>query len=163
MKDSQYHYVRTRYTFAEKKRTMRQIDTIIIHCSATPEGKEFFAKDIDRWHRERGFRCIGYHYVIDLNGRIEKGRDISQMGAHCLGQNASSIGICYIGGQDKNGKAKDTRTKEQVEALHELVNSLMQQHNIGLERVYGHYQFEKKDCPCFTMEQFRKEYYERYY
>ena len=77
---------------------MRQIKYIIIHCSATAEGKDFGAKDIDRWHRARGWNGIGYHYVIRLDGTIEKGRDVSKVGAHCAGVNSISVGVCYIGG-----------------------------------------------------------------
>lgn len=93
---------------------MRKINQIIVHCSATPEGKNFNANDIDRWHKERGFDCIGYHYVIDLDGTIEKGRPIEKVGAHVKGHNSNSIGVCYIGGLASDGKTpKDTRTVEQ--------------------------------------------------
>ena len=78
---------------------MRKIDSIIIHCSATKVGQDFTAADIDRWHRERGFNGIGYHYVVCLDGRLERGRDISLAGAHCKGWNEHSIGICYIAKQ----------------------------------------------------------------
>lgn len=76
---------------------MRNIDSIIVHCSATKAGQDFTATDIDRWHRERGFNGIGYHYVIRLDGRLEKGREIDLPGAHCKGWNERSIGLCYIG------------------------------------------------------------------
>ena len=89
---------------------MRIITEIIIHCSATPEGKPFTVADIDRWHRQRGFRCIGYHFVIYLNGSVHAGRPITESGAHCQGHNAHSIGICYVGGLDSLGQPKDTRT-----------------------------------------------------
>lgn len=77
---------------------MRKITEIIIHCAATPEGKDFTVQDIDRWHRQRGFKSIGYHFVIYRDGSIHKGRPLDQIGAHCTGHNANSIGICYIGG-----------------------------------------------------------------
>ena len=64
---------------------MRNIDSIIVHCSATKAGQDFTATDIDRWHRERGFNGIGYHYVIRLDGKLEKGRDVALAGAHCKG------------------------------------------------------------------------------
>lgn len=73
---------------------------IIIHCSATREGQDIKAKTIKQWHKARGFSDIGYHYIIDLDGTIEKGRDESLVGAHCIGKNAISIGICYVGGCD---------------------------------------------------------------
>ena len=99
-------------------------DTIIIHCSATRAGQDFTAADIDRWHRARGFRSIGYHFVIRLDGTIEPGRDVSLDGAHCTGWNRRSIGICYVGGLDKEGRPADTRTEAQREALIRLVEDL---------------------------------------
>lgn len=92
---------------------MRKITEIIIHCSATPEGKDYTVEDINQWHKARGFKCIGYHYVIYRDGSIHNGRPIEQVGAHCQKHNANSIGICYIGGCDLTGKKpKDTRTVE---------------------------------------------------
>ena len=93
---------------------MRKINEIIVHCAATPEGKNFKAADIDRWHRERKMKCIGYHYVVDLDGTVEPGRPESEIGAHCLGHNQYSIGVCYVGGLAAYGKTpKDTRTPTQ--------------------------------------------------
>lgn len=129
---------------------MRTINKIIIHCSATPEGKDFRAKDIDLWHKQRGFTGIGYHYVIDLDGTVEKGRDEALVGAHCVGQNQYSIGICYIGGLDKDGKApKDTRTKAQKRALKTLVNNLKNKYTVLT--IHGHNEFANKACPCFNV------------
>ena len=104
---------------------MRRIDEIIIHCTATIEGKDFRARDIDKWHKQRGWKGIGYHYVIDLDGTIEKGRPESEIGAHTVGHNRYSIGVVYVGGLDKNGKPKDTRTEEQKEALLEILRQLL--------------------------------------
>lgn len=77
---------------------MRKINEIIVHCAATAEGKNFKAADIDRWHKQRGWDGIGYHHVVDLDGTIEPGRPESKQGAHCLGHNANSIGVVYVGG-----------------------------------------------------------------
>lgn len=129
---------------------MRKIDKIIIHCSATPEGKSFTVADIDRWHRDRGWQGIGYHYVIYLDGSTHKGRSEEIIGAHCSGQNAHSIGICYIGGLDASGKAKDTRTPAQKKALHELVSDLKTRYPEAT--VHGHNEFANKDCPCFDVK-----------
>lgn len=128
---------------------MRKINKIIVHCSATPEGKDFTAADIDRWHRQRGWRCIGYHYVIELDGSIHKGRDESAIGAHCSGQNADSIGICYVGGIDKSGKAKDTRTTAQKDALLKLLKELRAKYPKAI--IQGHRDFPgvTKACPSF--------------
>lgn len=127
---------------------MRKIDEIIVHCSATPRGRDVKAAEIDRWHRERGFRCIGYHYVIRLDGTVERGRRESETGAHCKGHNARSIGVCYVGGLSTDGNAAlDTRTDEQRVALTELIMELKERYPGA--RVYGHRDFANKECPCF--------------
>lgn len=132
---------------------MRNINLIIIHCSATKEGQNFHLKDIDRWHRERGYKKVGYHYVIDLDGTVEKGRDESEIGAHCQGKNKNSIGICYVGGLDINGKPKDTRTNEQKEALWNLLRELLVKYPKAT--IHGHRDFANKACPSFDVS---KEY-----
>lgn len=147
---------------------MRRIDEIIIHCSDSPEGRNDKAEDIRKWHKQRGFSDIGYHYVIDLDGTVEKGRPIEQAGAHCTGHNRNSIGICYIGGaywrdgvntkgkpiKGKDGKAvlmpKDTRTALQRMAMKELVAQLQEQ--FPRATVHGHREFANKACPCFDVE-----------
>lgn len=136
-----------------------KVTHLILHCAATPEGKNFTAKDIDRMHRQRGFKKIGYHYVIDLDGKVEKGRADNENGAHTIGHNSTSLGICYIGGVAKDCKTpKDTRTEEQKVALYELVNELMEKYNLTLDDVHGHYEFANKACPSFKMETFKKEF-----
>ncbi len=128
---------------------MRTITKIIIHCAATPEGKNFTAEDIDRWHKERDFSGIGYHYVVLLDGTIEEGRALDKTGAHCLGYNTGSIGICYIGGCDQNGNPKDTRTPKQKDALEGLVLDL--QKRFPKATVHGHNEFSTKACPSFIV------------
>ena len=129
---------------------MRPINKIIIHCSATKEGKNFTVKDIDAWHRQRGFKCIGYHYVVYLDGTVHKGRDESEVGAHCSGHNSFSIGICYIGGLDANGKPKDTRTEQQKAAIRSLVAELKNKYPDAT--IHGHNEFANKACPCFDVK-----------
>ncbi len=127
---------------------MRSISEIIVHCSATPEGKDFTVKDITNWHKERKFRTIGYHYVIYRDGSIHNGRPIEEMGAHCLNHNAHSIGICYIGGMTADmKKEKDTRTPEQKQALITLLKQLKKQ--FPNATIHGHNEFSNKKCPCF--------------
>ena len=129
---------------------MRIITEIIIHCSATPEGKDFHASDIDRWHKAQGWRKIGYHYVIDLDGTVEKGREDWEIGAHCLGHNENSIGICYIGGMSRIGIPKDTRTDAQKYYMRELVEQLRKRY--PLATIHGHREFARKACPCFDVK-----------
>lgn len=134
------------------------IDAIIIHCSATKEGIDYRLADIDKWHRERGFKMVGYNYVIDLDGQVEIGRPITMDGAHCntsgtsgKAYNKHSIGICYIGGLDKDGNSKDTRTLAQKVAMATLVYRLIEKYPIV--EVLGHRDTgAKKDCPCFDVK-----------
>ncbi len=132
---------------------MRDINKIIVHCSATQEGKEIDAAEINLWHLKRGWSGIGYHYVVLLDGTIEYGRSIYKQGAHVKGENEGSIGICYIGGVESergsNGKwiAKDTRTPEQKESLLLLLKTLKKMHPQAV--IHGHNEFARKSCPCF--------------
>lgn len=137
---------------------MKKVNKIILHCSATKEGVDINAKTIDGWHKKRGWKEIGYHYVVRLDGLIETGRMINEIGAHVKGENLNSIGICYIGGLESfetNGeyKPKDTRTKEQKESILILLNYLKKIYPEAL--IYGHNSFSNKSCPCFNVN---KEY-----
>lgn len=135
---------------------MRAIKEIIVHCSATAAGKDFTAADIDRWHKQQGWECIGYHYVVRLDGTIETGRAEAKVGAHCYGRNSTSIGVCYIGGLAADGKTPaDTRTTAQRAALLALVKRLRAKYPTA--KVYGHRDFAAKACPCFDA---KKEYAE---
>ncbi len=132
----------------------RHINEIIVHCSATAEGKDFTVADIKKWHLARGFSDIGYHYVIYRDGSTNKGRDESKIGAHCTGHNSHSIGICYIGGCAFDGKTpKDTRTDAQKKSLIKLLRELKSKYPKA--KIYPHYKFAAKACPCFNAE---KEY-----
>lgn len=145
---------------------------IIIHCSATREDKDFTEKDIDTCHKQRGFGKIGYHYYIRKDGTVCKGRNENEVGAHdnyivpAIKQsyNFCSIGVCYEGGLDKNGKAKDTRTKIQKEAIVVLVQDICSRYPII--DVLGHRDTSPdkngngvvdkcewlKECPCFDVK-----------
>ena len=127
---------------------MRKINEIIVHCAATREGRDFTVEDITRWHKARGFATIGYHYVIYRDGSIHEGRPLEQIGAHCVGHNKHSIGICYIGGCASDGKTpKDTRTSEQKEALLALLRRLKAR--FPNATIHGHRDFAAKACPSF--------------
>lgn len=149
---------------------MKTIDAIIIHCSATRAGQDLRAKDIDRCTSKECFSQIGYNFVIDLDGVVENGRPLSMDGAHCntkgfseSSYNKHSVGICYIGGLDANGKPADTRTIAQKAALRELVAKLCKEYEII--EVLGHRdtspdldgsgEVEPKEyikaCPCFDV------------
>jgi len=142
---------------------MREVHLAVWHCSATREGQWFYAQDIDKWHRSRGFKKIGYHIVILLNGKVQYGRDIWEVGAHAKGYNDESIGICYIGGLDAKGKPKDTRTDAQKETMRQLRDYLNYFYP-GIKHV-GHRDLSvdlngdgvidpgewMKECPCFDV------------
>ena len=148
---------------------VRKLVEIAVHCTATKEGVEVSMEDIDRWHQARGFtkqklsgHYCGYHYVVALDGTIMCGRDLSEVGAHVKDHNSKSIGVCYVGGLDTNGKAKDTRTPEQKETLSWLIGKLKSSFNIS--KVQGHRDYSPdtngngiidsfewiKSCPCFN-------------
>lgn len=135
---------------------MRVINKIIIHCAATPEGKDYTVEQIRQWHtspKPKGNRWkdIGYHFVIYRDGSVHPGRPIEQIGAHTSGYNANSIGICYIGGCAKDGKTpKDTRTTEQKAALVKLVTELRRR--FPNASVHGHNEFANKACPSFNVQ-----------
>lgn len=127
---------------------MRKINEIIVHCTATAEGKNFKAADIDRWHKAKGWNGIGYHHVVDLDGTVEPGRPESEVGAHCLKHNANSIGVVYVGGLASDGKTpKDTRTPEQKTALVKLLTELKRRYPNAT--IHGHRDFAAKACPSF--------------
>jgi N-acetylmuramoyl-L-alanine amidase len=129
---------------------MRKINKIIIHCTATKEGQLVTIADVAKWHKERGFATVGYHFLIDLNGKIETGRNIAETGAHTIGYNTNSIGICYVGGLDTNMKPKDTRTQSQKTTLVTLLKTLKSKYPNAT--IHGHNEFAKKDCPCFDVK-----------
>lgn len=145
--------------------TKRTITDIVLHCTATPEGKEVTVAAIRAGHLARGFKDIGYHYVIGLDGTIHKGRDESLIGAHVSGHNAHSIGISYVGGVEKDGKTpKDTRTAAQKTAMARLVKELLAKYPGA--KVKGHRDYSPdlngdgtvepwewiKACPCFEVK-----------
>ena len=136
------------------KRSSRHIREIIVHCTATPEGKDFTVDDIRRWHTTpvskggRGWKDIGYHYVVYRDGSVHNGRNVNIIGAHCTNHNSYSIGVCYIGGCATDGTTpKDTRTAAQRMSLVTLLKDLRRLYPQA--KIYGHRNFASKACPSF--------------
>ena len=127
---------------------MRSIAFIIVHCTATAEGQPFTIDDVSRWHRARGWKTVGYHYLVLLDGTIQRGRPEEMVGAHCKNRNQHSIGVCYVGGLSAEGRPKDTRTPAQKAALRSLLTDLKHRYPNAL--IASHHLFDPlKACPCF--------------
>ena len=128
---------------------MRRITLLIVHCSATPEGRNFDFEACRTDHiRHRGFKDIGYHYYLTRDGVIHRGRRLETVGAHCLHHNRHSIGICYEGGLDAEGRPKDTRTLAQKASLLALLRELKKLFPDAL--IVGHRDLNpQKSCPGF--------------
>ncbi len=132
---------------------MRKINKIILHCTATPQGREVSVSTIRKWHLQRGFNDIGYHFLIHIDGKIERGRSIKEPGAHTRLQNKNSIGICYVGGMSKDmKKAKDTRTQAQKDSLIKLMHELIYKYNKDMT-IHGHNEYANKACPSFNVQE----------
>lgn len=132
---------------------MRKINTIVIHCSATPEAMTYPLESLRADHKKRGFVDVGYHYYIRKDGTVQEGRPLNQIGAHAKGYNTGSIGICYEGGLDANRKPKDTRTEAQKKSMLVLLKATLKLYP-SITRICGHRDLPKvaKDCPCFDAE-----------
>lgn len=127
---------------------MRDINKIIVHCTATPEGRNDKLADIDRMHRKKKFNKIGYHYLVELDGAVRVGRKEDEVGAHASGYNTNSIGVCYVGGMTSDMKeAKDTRTQAQKEALLDILEKLKAKYPQA--QIIGHRDVASKACPSF--------------
>lgn len=138
---------------------------LVVHCSATPASRDIGRKEIDLMHRQRGFREIGYHYVIRRDGTVEKGRPDDEPGAHVQGYNSRSLGICLVGGVKADGKtAEQNFTPAQYDALEQTLRRLDKTHPWA--RVLGHRDLSPdlnrdgkisrneymKECPTFDVE-----------
>lgn len=129
------------------KKSTRTITEIIVHCTATKEGVATTTEQIKHYHMTHGWTDIAYNYVIELDGSIHNGRDVNKVGGHTTNHNAHSIGVVYVGGLDKNGKAKDTRTDAQKASLLKLLKQLKAMYPKAV--IYGHRNFANKACPSF--------------
>lgn len=142
---------------------MRKIDHIVIHCTATRAdwraGSRTSAKvsDVRRWHKDRGWRDIGYHYLIDRDGTVATGRPVEQVGAHAIGHNTGSIGISLFGGHgsSENDAFEDNFTLAQDRALRGLLDKLQSQHP-AIGRITGHNEHAAKACPGFKVSRWLK-------
>jgi len=132
----------------DSKRKVNKPDKVIIHCSATPNGRDFDVEDIRRWHLDRGWRDVGYHYIIKRDGTIQMGRVETEIGAHVRGHNTNSLGVCLIG--------DDNFTFDQYISLDSLYLDIYLRHGIGPDYVFGHYEFtDQKTCPNIDMDHLR--------
>ena len=127
---------------------MRQITEIIVHSTATPSGMRATASDIDRWHRQKGYDGIGYHFVVLHDGTIQAGRAVATIGAHCKGHNEHTIGVAYVGGLNSSKQSSDTRTQAQKLSLTALIKSLISQYPT-IRKVSGHRDYCNTACPSF--------------
>lgn len=127
---------------------MRTVTLLVVHCSAVRPGQRSSVRDIDRWHKAQGWKSIGYHFVVRRDGTVETGRALEEIGAHCQSHNRHSVGICYEGGLDEDGKPADTRTPAQRLALRQLLEQLHELFPKAL--IVGHHDLDPmKVCPCF--------------
>lgn len=137
----------------DRPKATRSITEIIIHCTATPEGRDVSVETIRGWHKGQGWKDIGYHWVVLLDGTVKPGRPEDQIGSHVAGHNLGTMGVVYVGGVAKDGKtAKDTRTPAQRAALMETVKALVAKYPT-IQKVTGHNQYAAKACPSFDVRQ----------
>jgi N-acetylmuramoyl-L-alanine amidase len=128
-----------------------EVKYLVVHCSATPPTMYVDAAVIDRWHRQKGWRGIGYHFVIKRNGAVENGRPLEMVGAHVEGYNAESIGICMAGGTDLTGRPEDNFTPPQFKSLATMLDRLLIL--FPKARIVGHRDLNpKKACPSFDVK-----------
>lgn len=128
---------------------LKEVKYLVVHCTATRLSQRVSVEDIDRWHKAQGWSGIGYHWYVDRDGHIFPGRSEREAGAHVIGYNHCSIGICYEGGLDEQGNSADTRTPAQKAALLLIIKDLKQSYPNAV--ILGHRDFPgvHKDCPCF--------------
>ncbi len=123
---------------------------LVIHCSATRADRDYTVEHLLRDHKARGFRTIGYHFYIRRSGEVTQHRKLLEVGAHCRPFNRCSIGICYEGGLDAQGRPADTRTPQQKEQLLRLLQQLRKL--FPQAKIVGHRDLPgtiPKACPCF--------------
>ena len=133
-------------------KTRQTTNMLVVHCSATPPKMDIGKKEIDTWHRQRGWLKIGYHYVITRDGTLEEGRDRDVVGAHAKGYNSKSLGICMVGGVNDDNEPENNFTEEQFTTLTGLLSSLMEIYPEA--DIIGHNTLDaNKACPSFNVEE----------
>jgi N-acetyl-anhydromuramyl-L-alanine amidase AmpD len=145
-----------------KWKKLKSVDYIVVHCSATPEYMNIGVEEIRRWHRQRGWMDVGYHYIIRRDGTIEIGRPNTAPGAHARGFNHVSLGICLVGGVESDKKAAERNyTHAQWDALGSLIADLYEMYPEA--EILGHRDLPKvnKDCPSFDVRAWWTAYVER--
>ena len=135
----------------------KKTDYIVIHCSATRPSQDIDAKEIDRWHRARGWLKIGYNFVLLRSGVREIGRGLMEIPAHAKGYNHKSIGVCLVGGvtEDDHTKAENNFTPEQWKELDVLMRELTDK--FPKATIIGHNEISSKDCPSFDVQEWLKD------
>ena len=129
------------------------IKLIVVHCAATPPDMDIGANEIRKWHTDKGWSDIGYHYVIRRSGDVETGRPESVKGAHTYGYNTNSLGVCMVGGVNAKGKPDANFTANQYAALERTLHSLTAKYPDA--KVAGHRDFDSgKACPSFDVNAF---------
>ena len=126
------------------------VEYIILHCLQTRKDQNIPIQDINTWHKSRGFKCIGYHFVIQPDGGIDMGRPLGVMGAHAKGYNSKSVGVAYSGGGITND-AEDTRSDDQKIAMVFLLQTLKKMYPKA--EIIGHRDVSTKTCPGFDAKE----------
>lgn len=134
--------------------TRTTTDYLVIHCSATPAKMDVDVKDIREWHKQRGFHDVGYHYIIKRDGTRQVGRTVEEIGAHVVGFNHKSVGVCLVGGMDDlNKKPQDNFTKAQWDCLYLTLQELHTLYPSAV--IVGHRDLNAgKACPSFDVSQY---------
>lgn len=127
-----------------------ETNKVILHCSATPPKMDIGVEEIKKWHLQRGWSDIGYHFVIRLDGTLEQGRNLHMVGAHTQGYNKASVGICYVGGLDEDMKPSDTMNEAQRKTFLGILLALRRVY--GCLTLHGHNEFARKACPSFDVQ-----------
>lgn len=137
-------------------------DLIVVHCAATPPGVDIGAAEIDGWHKAKGWRCIGYHYVIRRSGAVEEGRPVEEPGAHAVEVNDRSVGVCLVGGVDDKGAPANNFTEAQFAALRGVLRLLSKRYHGA--RIIGHRDIPgvKKACPSFDVRAWLATWWEQH-